>query len=755
MLGGVLAGGDGVALADGGGDEPVLGELQGGAAGDGDGVVAQPLPQRLVHQVGQVVGDRQQHGVGGRDGELAVEAAVGVAPAAALVGVGGVGARGHRREQRVDRGVRPVAARRRERDDLRLQDPAGLEDGGRPGVGGEVEAGGELLGVGDALERVVGEEGARAAARLDQAAELERAERLADRRAADAEVARELALGGQALAGVEDAAAQLLDEAVGDQLVALAHRQVVRTTFENWSCRQTSGSVAAMSASIKAIDPRSGEDVAEYPEATVADVDAAVAAAARAAVDPALADAGRRAALLRGAATRLRARGEEVVALAGVESGLPEVRLRGELGRTTGQLEAFAEVLATGAHLDAILDSADPSATPPRPDLRRTVVPLGPVAVFGASNFPLAFSTAGGDTASALAAGCPVVVKGHPAHPGTSTLVASEIAAAVEDAGLPAGTFGHVLAAAHEVGAALVDHPDVRAVAFTGSGRGGRALMDRAAARPVPIPVFAEMGSLNPVVVTAAALAARADAIVTALAGAIGTFGGQLCTKPGLVLVPEGEAGEAFAAALAATLGAREPEVLLAASIRDGLRSGLAALDAAPGVERLTAADADGLPGFRARPAVYRAHAADLGVIEAVGEEHFGPAAIVLTYASLDQATAALPRAGGQLTVTVHAEPGDHPNLVGLVATATRTAGRVLFDGVPTGVAVSWAQQHGGPYPAASDAGSGTSVGMTALRRFHRPVVYQDAPQSLLPPALRDGNPLGIWRRVDGELTRD
>jgi acyl-CoA reductase-like NAD-dependent aldehyde dehydrogenase len=510
-----------------------------------------------------------------------------------------------------------------------------------------------------------------------------------------------------------------------------------------------------MSATIKAIDPRTGQAGATYPEATVADVDAAVTAAASAATDPRLAAGGRRAALLRGAAARLRERADEIVALAGGESGLPEARLRGELGRTTGQLEAFAAVVERGDHLEAILDSPAPDAIPPRPDLRRTVVPIGPVAVFGASNFPLAFSTAGGDTASALAAGCPVVVKGHPAHPGTSTLVAGELAAAAQDAGLPAGTVGHVLAAAHEVGAALVDHPAIRAVAFTGSGRGGRALMDRAAARPVPIPVFAEMGSLNPVVVTAAAIAARTDAIATALTGAIADFGGQLCTKPGLVLVPEGPAGDAFAAALAERLDRREPEVLLAQTIFDGLRGGLEALEASGAVTRLTAEEGAPSDGFHAAPVVYRGRAADLGRVAPVGEEHFGPAAIVLTYTSIEDATAALLRGGGQLSATVHAQPEEHAQLAPLVEAATRVAGRIVFDGVPTGVAVSWAMHHGGPYPAASDGGAHTSVGMTALRRFLRPVVFQDAPQELLPPALRDGNPLQLWRRVDGALTRD
>ncbi|HMJ33444.1 MAG TPA: aldehyde dehydrogenase (NADP(+)) [Baekduia sp.] len=509
-----------------------------------------------------------------------------------------------------------------------------------------------------------------------------------------------------------------------------------------------------MSASIKAVDPRTGEAGPEYVEATPVDVDAAVGAAAAAAVDPGLADPRARAAMLRRAAVRLRAREDELVALCESETGLPPARLHGELARTTGQLEAFAGVVEAGEHLDAILDSADPSAVPPRPDLRRSVVPIGPVAVFGASNFPLAFSTAGGDTASALAAGCPVVVKGHPAHPGTGALVAEELSAAVADAGVPVGTFAHLPSGGFAVGEALVDHPAIRAVAFTGSGRGGRALMDRAAARPEPIPVFAEMGSVNPVVVTEAALDARSAAIVAALTRAVADFGGQLCTKPGLVLVPASAAGDAFADALTEALAARAPEVLLSEAILGGLRGGLRALDDEPSVVRLTKPDGDGHPGFRARPAVYRADAADLGRVVPLAEEHFGPAVILLTYTSLGEAAAALERAGGQLTATVHAEPADHAALYALVEAATRVAGRIVFDGVPTGVAVRWATHHGGPYPASSD-GAHTSVGMTALRRFLRPVVYQDAPPSLLPPALRDGNPLGIWRRVDGEMTRD
>src|SRR5687768_17720871 len=281
-----------------------------------------------------------------------------------------------------------------------------------------------------------------------------------------------------------------------------------------------------MPATFNSVDPRTGTPVAGYDEASPADVDAAVAAAERAFHDPALRDRDARAAVLRGAAARLRGAGDAIVAVAGSETGLPEARLRSELERTAGQLEAFAAVVAAGDYVEAIIDTPDPDAKPiPRPDVRRMLVPIGPVAVFGASNFPLAFSTAGGDTASALAAGVPVIVKGHPSHPGTSELVARELSAAVAGAGLPAGTFAHLPAASLEVAQALVDAPAVKAVGFTGSYAGGRAIADRAAARPEPIPVYAEMGSVNPIVVTEAALGERAGAIAEGLATSVASFG--------------------------------------------------------------------------------------------------------------------------------------------------------------------------------------------------------------------------------------
>jgi len=506
-----------------------------------------------------------------------------------------------------------------------------------------------------------------------------------------------------------------------------------------------------MATTFNSVDPRTGETGPSYEEATTDDVRAAVAAAADAHRSGALADREKRTTLLRGAAARLRAAGDEIVALAESETGLPEGRLRGELERTAGQLEAFAAVVDAGDYVEAIIDTPDPDAKPiPRPDVRRMLVPIGPVAVFGASNFPLAFSTAGGDTASALAAGVPVVVKGHPSHPGTSERVARELSAAVADAGLPAGTFGHLPAASLEVANELIDAPAIKAVGFTGSYAAGRAIADRAAARPEPIPVYAEMGSVNPIVVTEAALGARADAIAEGLTASVANFGGQLCTKPGVVFVPAGETGDAFAADVAHRLEATEPTVLLNERLRDALREAVGRLE--PRVERLAGArEADG-PGFRHAPSAYRASASALAGSPELLEEHFGPVVLFLTYASGDELLAALERIDGQLTGTLHAEGEE--DVAGLVELLAARAGRVIFDGFPTGVAVTHGMHHGGPFPATT-APAHTSVGMTAITRWLRPVAFQDAPEAVLPPELRADNPLGIWRRVDGELTRE
>jgi acyl-CoA reductase-like NAD-dependent aldehyde dehydrogenase len=506
-----------------------------------------------------------------------------------------------------------------------------------------------------------------------------------------------------------------------------------------------------MALSFNSVDPRTGAAGPAFDEARPADVRAAVAAATIAA--PALRDRDRRSALLRGAAARLRAAGDEIVATCEAETGLPEVRLRSELERTAGQLELFASVVEAGDHVEAIIDTPDPAATPiPRPDVRRMLVPLGPVAVFGASNFPLAFSTAGGDTASALAAGCPVVVKGHPSHPGTGELVARELRAAAADAGLPEGTFAHLLASGVEVGEALVDDPGITAVGFTGSIAGGRAVHDRAARRAVPIPVYAEMGSVNPIVVTAAALEARAGAIAEGLVASVATFGGQLCTKPGVVFVPAGAAGDAFAADVAARLDAVEPTVLLNERVRDALAAAVERLAARPEVRALATAPAasDG-GGFFHQPAAFEAPAAAVADGSELLEEHFGPVVVLLRHGSAGELRAALGQLEGQLTASLHAEPAE--DVAELVDLLSARAGRLVFDGFPTGVAVTHGMHHGGPYPSCSNP-LHTSVGATAIRRFLRPVAFQNAPAAVLPPELRDPNPLAIWRRVDGELTR-
>ena len=512
-----------------------------------------------------------------------------------------------------------------------------------------------------------------------------------------------------------------------------------------------------MSATLHGVDPRTGEPGPELAESTPHDLDAAIAAAAQAAGDPRLADAGRRAAMMRGAAARLREHRDEIVAVAGAESGLPQARLNGELERTAVQLEMLADVIVAGEHLEVIIDPADAQAAPaPRPDVRRMQVPIGPVAVFGASHFPLAFSTAGGDTAAALAAGCPVVVKGHPAHPRTGSLVAELLSAAVAEAELPAGTFGHVLEAGFGLAERLVGDDRIEAVAFTGSLRGGRAISALAAARPRPIPVYAEMGSLNPVIVTEAALNARAAGIADGLAASVATFGGQLCTKPGIVLFPAGGAGEGFCELVGERLAAATEQVLLTKAIADGFAAGLAEVDAVPGVTRLgggdEAGDEAGDVAFAgAAPTAYRADAAALSA-EALRDEHFGPAVILVAYSDRDELIDALSALDGQLAISIHSEDADAEWVRGVLPQCVAQAGRIVFNGFSTGVAVCWAMMHGGPYPASSNAAT-TSVGMTAIGRFLRPVAYQNAPAALLPAALADDNPLGVPRRVDGVMS--
>lgn len=482
---------------------------------------------------------------------------------------------------------------------------------------------------------------------------------------------------------------------------------------------------------------------------------AEVAAAASAAAAAFAAESRRRtfsdAELLRRVADALEERRTDVCGVAERETGLDSDRLQGELTRTTGQLAAFAGLADSGAWLDPILDRADPQATPPKPDQRRMNVAVGPVAVFTASNFPFAFGVAGGDTASAFAAGCPVIVKGHPGHPETSRLLASCVENGARAAGVPPAWFAHVQGADHATSSAVVEAEAIKAVSFTGSLQGGIALARIAAARANPIPVYAEMGSSNPLFVTSRAAAARGGEIAEGLAASVTGSSGQLCTKPGLVVLVEDESGRRLAARLEAKLRARSAAAMLGSRIASGFRD---ALDSATGDERtrVVVAPAVTEPGLQA-PALIEVDASSLAPGDPLLEEIFGPAALVVWAKDDDDLVAAAELIEGSLTATVHAEPGDSV-AAALLATLARRAGRLVFNGFPTGVMVGWATMHGGPFPATTSAAH-TSVGMTAIRRFVRPVGYQSVPDELLPPGLQDANPLGLLRLVDGDATRD
>ncbi|MFB8271351.1 aldehyde dehydrogenase (NADP(+)) [Streptomyces sp. NPDC055955] len=503
-------------------------------------------------------------------------------------------------------------------------------------------------------------------------------------------------------------------------------------------------------APVWSVDPRTGKQREQVAvEATAEEVDQAVRAA-RAATG-ALADRTVRAAFLRSAAELLDASKEHLVEAADAETALGPVRLTGELARTSYQLRAFADIVDEGAFLGIVIDHPDDSATPPIPDLRRYKVPLGVVAVYSASNFPFAFSVPGGDTASALAAGCPVVVKAHPDHPATSELVASVLRRAAVQHGIPEGVLG--LVHGFEAGVELVRHPLVSAAGFTGSVRGGRALFDAAAARPVPIPFHGELGSLNPVVVTAQAAAERAEQIGAGLAGSMTLGVGQFCVKPGLVLAPTGADGDRLVKSLTDAVSDTGAGVLLDHRMRDNFVAGVAERAELPGVDAPVTPGAGSehtvSPGFLTVPA--QRLAADGGDHDLLLEECFGPVTVVARYEDDAEVTAVLSRLPGNLSATVHlseSEAAGQGRGAEILAELTPLAGRVLVNGWPTGVAVAPAQHHGGPYPATTS--TSTSVGGTAVERWLRPVAYQNTPEALLPPELRDDNPLGLPRRYEG-----
>lgn len=440
-----------------------------------------------------------------------------------------------------------------------------------------------------------------------------------------------------------------------------------------------------------------------------------------------------RAAFLRRIAEEIDARGAEITEIGTRETGLPGARLEGERGRTCGQLRLFADHIEAGGYLDRRHDAALPERAPlPRPDLRMIQRPIGPVAVFGASNFPLAFSTAGGDTAAALAAGCPVVVKGHGAHPGTGEIVAEAILAAIRACDMPTGVFSMVQGGTREVGQALVQHPLIKAVGFTGSLAGGRALFDLCAARPEPIPFFGELGSVNPMFLLPEAVAARGAEIGAGWAGSLSMGAGQFCTNPGIAVVAKGAAGDAFVAAARAALAEVAPQVMLTEGIAAAYRAGSARMAQVPGVETLLHGEA----GSREAAAqLFETDAASYLASEVLSEEVFGPLGLVLRVADAEEMAKVAQSLAGQLTVTLQMDAGDAAAARALLPILERKAGRVLVNGFPTGVEVCDAMVHGGPYPASTNFGA-TSVGTLAIRRFLRPVCYQNLPSEILPEDL-------------------
>lgn len=472
-------------------------------------------------------------------------------------------------------------------------------------------------------------------------------------------------------------------------------------------------------------------------------------ALAEAALDPYRAlDLEHRAAFLERIGTEIAAIGDDLIVRAMAETGLPRGRLEGERGRTIGQLALFARVVREGGFLDLRIDPALPERKPmARPDLRLRQIPIGPVAVFGASNFPLAFSVAGGDTASALAAGCPVVVKAHPAHPGTSELVGRAIARAVAACGLPEGVFSLLFDDGIAIGSALVADRRIAAVGFTGSRSGGLALMRIAAARPVPIPVYAEMSSINPVILLPGALAARGAAIASAFVGSLTLGAGQFCTNPGLLLAVEGPDLDAFLGTAASVLEAAPAAVMLTDGIARAYRAGVELLVEHPATRVVGV----GRPAAEhtAQAALVTATAVDFLADPRLAHEVFGSAALVVRCRDLAELERVLASLEGQLTAALHFDAVDHDAARRLMPLLERKVGRILANGFGTGVEVADAMVHGGPFPATSD-GRTTSVGSLAIDRFLRPVSYQDLPDALLPAELhREGGP-DLPRRVDG-----
>jgi NADP-dependent aldehyde dehydrogenase len=513
---------------------------------------------------------------------------------------------------------------------------------------------------------------------------------------------------------------------------------------------------AAGHATFQAFNPREGSAIAgKFHEATDAEIAKAAELAARAAEKLQELGAAETADLLEAIAMEILALGDELIEKANEETALGLDRLRGERDRTTNQLKLFANIVREGSWVDARIDTPQPDRKPvPKPDLRRMLQPIGPVAVFGASNFPLAFSVAGGDTASALAARNPVIVKAHPAHPGTSELVGSAIARAVQKRSLPGGTFSLLHGFSPKISIDLVTNKHVQTVAFTGSQRAGRALFDAAAKRPEPIPVFSEMGSVNPVFLLKSALEKNGETTASGFYRSVTLGVGQFCTCPGLAFGVSGEGVKSFADYLSTQVEAGAAGTMLNPAIAKGYAESFERAAKIPGVEaRVSALESDA-QRTEGRPGIMVTDAKTWLQHKELQEEIFGPSTVVVGCASRAELLECAEALEGSLTATIHGEPDELVREHALLAILQRKAGRLLFNGYPTGVEVGYAMQHGGPYPASTDSRF-TSVGTAAIYRFARPVCYQNFPEEALPAELRNGNPRGIWRMIDGRLTKE
>jgi NADP-dependent aldehyde dehydrogenase len=499
--------------------------------------------------------------------------------------------------------------------------------------------------------------------------------------------------------------------------------------------------------SVSSLNPATG-DVRQLAlaETSLAEVQALCARAASVAAEVATKPLWWRVELLSAMADELERDAASLVDLAMVETALARARLEGELRRTCFQLRFFGDVVRDGTFLAASIDHATESPMGPIADLRRIRVPLGPVAVFGSSNFPFAFSVPGGDTASALGAGCPVVIKAHPAHPATSQATFSALVRGAQTLGAPEGLLALVFG--FEAGTALVEDPSITAVGFTGSVAAGRALWNRANARSTPIPFFGELGSANPLVVTPSAAAERASVIGSGMAASMTLGAGQFCTKPGLLFVPAGDDGDDVVATLAQALGQLAPMTMLAPSIASQFRQGVRSMAAVDGTTGVVGDDPGDATRVNAQLVEVTAAVFGMPASRALHEECFGPLAVVVRYRNKDELSRALSTTEPALTFSIFSASSDD-DAAWLVALGQRRAGRVIANEFPTGVGVSWSMQHGGPWPATT-APAASSVGAAGIERWLRPVAFQNVPEALLPEALRDDNPLGVPQRVDG-----